>query len=222
MNKDQFLKRLSELLDRLSPEERRDAIRYYVEYFDEAGPENETRILLELGSPEEAAAAILADYGYDTPGAESAESTAKPSAAKAVRGAGQKAGGCLKKIFSLFKRAFLFCLKLALGCFAAFCAVMAGGFVFFCLAFLLAAGICGFLFSVAGFMAGVVLLFTDLATGLVGVGAAFVLGALSFMVAMLGWKLLLLAGRGCKKLYRKLKTYVRKRKEAHHAKDAEN
>lgn len=114
MNKDQFLKRLSELLDRLSPEERRDAIRYYVEYFDEAGPENETRILLELGSPEEAAAAILADHGYDMPGAESAESTAKPSAAEAVRGAGQKAGGCLKKIFSLFKRAFLFCLKLAL------------------------------------------------------------------------------------------------------------
>lgn len=222
MNKDQFLKRLSELLDRLSPEERRDAIRYYIEYFDEAGPENETRILLELGSPEEAAAAILADYGYDAPGKEPAQDTARAAAANAVHSAGQKAGGCLKKLFSLLKRAVLFCLKLALGCFLAFCAVLAGGFLFFCLAFMLAAGICGFLVAVAGFMAGVVLLFTDFATGLVGVGAAFIVGALGFMLALLGWKLIVLAGHGCKKIYRKTKTYIAKRKEDHHAEKTED
>lgn len=53
MNKDEFLKQLNNCLSALSPDERKDAIRYYIEYFDEAGKENETRILLELGSPEE-------------------------------------------------------------------------------------------------------------------------------------------------------------------------
>lgn len=216
MNKDQFLQRLSELLDQLSPEERRDAIRYYVEYFDEAGPENETRILLELGSPEETAAAILADYGYAMPDDDGGQ-TSKPSVFHALHRAGHQFASFLKRLLSFIKKVIVFCFKLTFGCFAAFCSVAVGVFVFFCLAFILAAGICGFLLSVAAFMAGVVLLFSDLATGFVGVGAAFVLGALSILVALLGWKLILLAGRGCKKLYRKVKSYVQKRKEAHHA-----
>ena len=60
MNKNQFLKKLSKLLKSLPPEEREAALNYYQEYFDEAGPENEQRIISELGSPEKVAAEVLA------------------------------------------------------------------------------------------------------------------------------------------------------------------
>jgi uncharacterized membrane protein len=41
--------------------EKWEAIRYYNEYFDEAGPENEARVIEELGSPVRVAAQIKAD-----------------------------------------------------------------------------------------------------------------------------------------------------------------
>lgn len=41
MNKTEFLSALERELSALPPEERRDAMLYYKEYFEEAGPENE-------------------------------------------------------------------------------------------------------------------------------------------------------------------------------------
>lgn len=60
MNRKKFLKKLARLLRRLPQEEKEAALRYYREYFDEAGPENEQRIIGELGSPEKVAAEVLA------------------------------------------------------------------------------------------------------------------------------------------------------------------
>lgn len=59
MNKKKFLKKLERLLRRLPEEEREAALRYYREYFDEAGIENEQRVIEELGSPEKVAEEIL-------------------------------------------------------------------------------------------------------------------------------------------------------------------
>lgn len=61
MNKEQFLERLRQRLKHLPAEERDSALRYYREYFDEAGPENEARVLAELGSPEALAAKIIGE-----------------------------------------------------------------------------------------------------------------------------------------------------------------
>ena len=61
MTKQEFLQRLSRLLADVTVEEREEALRYYEEYFDEAGPEQEQAVLAELGSPEKVAAIIKAN-----------------------------------------------------------------------------------------------------------------------------------------------------------------
>lgn len=60
MNKNLFLDELHRLLSDLPPEERNQAIKYYEDYFEDAGPENEQAILKELGSPQELANQIKA------------------------------------------------------------------------------------------------------------------------------------------------------------------
>ena len=51
MNREQFIAQLARLLQDLPPAERQEAIRYYQEYFDDAGEENEDAVIQELGSP---------------------------------------------------------------------------------------------------------------------------------------------------------------------------
>ncbi len=58
MSRDQFMKELAQQLQSLPAEDRQDALQYYNDYFDEAGPEREAEILRALGSPRQAAAAI--------------------------------------------------------------------------------------------------------------------------------------------------------------------
>lgn len=63
MMKDEFLARLRELLGDLPQEERQEAIRYYEDYFADAGPLEETRVLRELVSPEDVAEKIRTGCG---------------------------------------------------------------------------------------------------------------------------------------------------------------
>lgn len=51
MNKEQFLKELERLLQGIPENEKREALSYYEEYFDDAGAENEQQVLDRLGSP---------------------------------------------------------------------------------------------------------------------------------------------------------------------------
>lgn len=71
MNREQFIAQLARLLQDLPPTERQEAIRYYQEYFDDAGEENEDTVIQELGSPGKVAASIKANlqYGGSTFGA---------------------------------------------------------------------------------------------------------------------------------------------------------
>jgi len=74
MNRNEYLAALRGALSGLPDEERASALRYYEEYLDDAGPENEARAIEELGSPQRVAAQILADYRELTtvPGAKNA------------------------------------------------------------------------------------------------------------------------------------------------------
>ena len=63
MNKEEFLKRLEELLSDISEEERADALVFYRSYFEDAGIGNEASILEELESPEKVAEVIKKDLG---------------------------------------------------------------------------------------------------------------------------------------------------------------
>ncbi len=65
MNRQTYLTILGDALSRLVPErERADSLRYYEEYFDEAGPEREAEVIRELGDPEELARKIAREGGY--------------------------------------------------------------------------------------------------------------------------------------------------------------
>lgn len=63
MNKEEFLKRLEQLLSDISEEERADALAFYRSYFEDAGIGNEASILEELESPEKVAEVIKKDLG---------------------------------------------------------------------------------------------------------------------------------------------------------------
>ena len=63
MRKDEFLRRLEELLSDVSEEERNEAMAFYQSYFEDAGEENEARIIEELVSPENIAETIKRDLG---------------------------------------------------------------------------------------------------------------------------------------------------------------
>ena len=62
MNKRDWLKKLQMELYRMPRNEIDDAVAYYSEYFEEAGPEREQEIISELGDPAKVAAQIKADY----------------------------------------------------------------------------------------------------------------------------------------------------------------
>lgn len=61
MSRQEFLKQLEELLSDIPELERRDAMNYYQNYFEDAGPEKEQQIIEELGSPQKVAASIKKD-----------------------------------------------------------------------------------------------------------------------------------------------------------------
>ena len=62
MNRNEYMAALRRALSVLPEEERASALRYYEEYFDDAGPENEQRVIADLGAPETVSEQILADY----------------------------------------------------------------------------------------------------------------------------------------------------------------
>ena len=65
MTRTEFMKQLQVLLSDISENEREEALQYYHDYFDDAGPEEEARILRELGSPEQVARKIKAGLSDD-------------------------------------------------------------------------------------------------------------------------------------------------------------
>lgn len=65
MNRETFMKELEYLLQDISDEEKTDALSYYADYLEEAGPENEEKVLQEFESPERIAAIIRADLKGD-------------------------------------------------------------------------------------------------------------------------------------------------------------
>lgn len=60
MNRVEFMETLSRLLQDIPEEDRIDALKYYNDYFDDAGSENEQNVIEELESPEKVAMKIKA------------------------------------------------------------------------------------------------------------------------------------------------------------------
>lgn len=58
MDRKTFMQELSFLLQDISEDERQEALSFYEDYFDEAGEENEDKVIKELGEPSRVAAII--------------------------------------------------------------------------------------------------------------------------------------------------------------------
>ena len=65
MNKEEFLKRLDELLQDIDAVEREEALNYYQDYFEDAGSIHEQEIISELESPEKVAQMIKEGLGVE-------------------------------------------------------------------------------------------------------------------------------------------------------------
>ncbi len=82
MTRTEFLAALEQLLASLPEDERRDALAYYEDYLDAAGPEQEAQAIAELGTPEEVAQKILGEQSPGTAPSPAPEPPAKPAARK--------------------------------------------------------------------------------------------------------------------------------------------
>ena len=59
MDRKTYMKELAYLLQDMSEEEREEALQYYEDYFEDAGPEKEAEVIAELGSLERLAAMMV-------------------------------------------------------------------------------------------------------------------------------------------------------------------
>ena len=78
MNRETFLRELKYLLQDVAEDEREEALQYYRDYLEDAGPENEENVLQDLGDPARVAAMIrsglngaymgeFSERGYEDP-----------------------------------------------------------------------------------------------------------------------------------------------------------
>ena len=59
MTRTEYIAKLTKYLRKLPQQDYEEAIEYFMEYFEEAGPENEARVFAELGTPKEAAHEVI-------------------------------------------------------------------------------------------------------------------------------------------------------------------
>lgn len=118
MKKYEYLSELEKRLSALPEAERRDALNYYGEYFDAAGPDKEAATAAELGDPAEAARKILEGEGLtldaDPAATESTRSGAVPPAAPEPAQP-QKHGAGAKTMWLIFAVVIVAALLVQLG-----------------------------------------------------------------------------------------------------------
>ena len=125
MKKYEYLSELEKRLSALPADARRDALNYYEEYFDAAGPDNEDATAAELGDPAEAARKILEGEGLtpdaDPDAPESARggavppATPEPPAADPQPARPQKHGPGAKTMWMIFAVVIVAALLIQLG-----------------------------------------------------------------------------------------------------------
>ena len=59
MTRTEYIAKLTKYLRKLPQKDYEEALEYFMEYFEEAGPENEAQVIAELGTPKEAAYEVI-------------------------------------------------------------------------------------------------------------------------------------------------------------------
>lgn len=193
MNRIEFMAQLERLLSDLPDSERKDAVAYYENYFDEAGPEQEAEVIQKLGSPGKVAATIRSSYRGEIPegeyteqGYRNPEFEQREQMIPRTKTVARKRGGGW---WALIIVGLVFVSPLLLG--------LVGGIVG--ILFGIGGGIIGLIFGafgsavgfliggIAGILKGVVLLFHTPASGMVALGSGLLMMAVSILLLTFGW-----------------------------------
>lgn len=209
MNRDEFMAQIARLLVDMPENERMEAIRYYNDYLDEAGVENEEKAIEELGDPREIAANIKADLQENDfsqkqtvnhPPAEKAErrtqsetqSERKTQTEDGMQMAGnmQTGGNAQKGKWILILLLGILASPVLLGVAGGLLGVILGlggaliGIIFACLS----TGVSLILGGIALIVKGIWDLFHLPALGMAGVGGGLICGAVGILLLLLfGW-----------------------------------
>ena len=95
MTRTEFLAALEQLLASLPEDERKDALAYYEDYLDAAGPNNEAQAIAELGTPEEVARKILDEQSEPSSKSPSAPTAPVHPVRKVLNHGRMILGGCV-------------------------------------------------------------------------------------------------------------------------------
>lgn len=171
MNRQAYMEELKGKLGRMSERERMDAISYYEEYFDEAGPENEQEVIKNLGTPTQVSRQILADYAMK-------ESVAKPASPK------KGLWAAIFVILAILASPIAFPLALVAIILVFVAVLLVGIFIFTGVVVVASVGFAG----VMAFIASFGVLATNPATGLFGIGVGILFVGLCLLcgVALYG------------------------------------
>ena len=168
MNKNEFLAQLKNKLRVLPADEAENALAYYNEYFDEAGPENEQSVIAGLGSPAETASKIIGEF-----------------AVKNIENdAGKTTKSHLNMVWFVILGIFASPIALPLAFAAAavvFALVVAVFSVLFTLGVTSVALVLG---GIVTFFSAVILLFSDFSTAVFFIGVSFLMAAGGILLAM--------------------------------------
>ena len=194
MDKQTFLRRLEEGLRQLPPEEREDILAYHREYFQDAGPEQEAKVIQELGDPDLLARRLLSEYGEQPPASPPPPSQPQPEAPKRKR-----PSGVLVAILAVLAAPIALPLAAALGAVAIALAVAALSVALVLMAVIVGVLVTGFALVALGFSA--LLLYPPAA--LVVLGAGLVCCGLGLFGVMPVILLIQAMFRGLASLFRK-------------------
>lgn len=198
MNRIDFMTQLTRLLSDVPESDRNDAISYYNDYFDEAGVDNEGKVIQELGSPGKVAAMIRASLrNADSNKGEYTENGYQETGAGAKKQTpAQRYGGTQPRRDSgkiaLIIIVAIFAAPLILG--------VGGGAIGLIVGFIgLVIGLFGaaigvLIAGIVGIITGIIEMFTNPATGLLMAGSGLISLALTLalfcLATWLGFKII--------------------------------
>ena len=196
MDKQTFLRRLEEGLRQLPPEEREDILAYHREYFQDAGPEQEAKVIQELGDPDLLARRLLSEYGEQPPASPPPPPPSQPQPEAPKK---KRPSGVLVAILAVLAAPIALPLAAALGAVAIALAVAALSVALALMAVIVGVLVTGFALVALGFSA--LLLYPPAA--LVVLGAGLVCCGLGLFGVMPVVRLIQVMFRGLASLFRK-------------------
>lgn len=200
MTRKEFMERLEALLRDISDGEREEALQYYNDYFDDAGPENETTVVEELGSPEQVARKIKTGLSessseYTETGFEDIRFRDAQKMIPRTQGAGgtgtdgkssgQQSGPEIQKTTNFWK-----ILAIVLLCVVAAPVLVPAGAGVLAVIAAIIIGLLALCFGVA--VAGIAILIAGIAVIVIGITKIFILPAAGITMAGVGFLLLAL------------------------------